>query len=265
MRLRNWILAILVGGVVGAAAGFAQMSIFQKQTYVAKSEISELIMFDDFWDIAPTALRRAELLRPALSWRCQQCDERKITEKDIALTIINSWNRYLDDIIFEFTIDEAFLTSNPGGKIKRYAELKSGFHDGLDQRRISLHVAADSAEGATNAMRAWQTQIMLKSREKMRTSLSAWFDRKAEELLSVRDVDIPPIAAGFEMDTPEVVREFRQSAKTMENFNGWTAKISSDITVNPVVQHTNYRVLVWAIIGALLSLMISIVYKRASK
>jgi len=264
VRPRNWLIGVALGVALGLVAGALQWAFFHEDTHIARADLEELVVFNDFWAIAPPVLKRAELVRSTLTVESREANEPAVNSDSVTLELLNGWMRYVDDVVFRFVVDEGLKSADIAGSAKRYARLRSGNHAGLGQRALELNVTARSTAEASEELKRWSQQILSESQARMRHSMNAWFARKADALQTFTRDNLPPSKNGFDIVDDDMVAQFRAAAKSSSTFAGQLA-ISTDITVEPVGEPATPRLLMWAVIGGVLSIIGMVAYGAKSR
>lgn len=243
----------MLGFILGAGIGGAQIYVFEKPKYIASVVLNERVFFDEYWASAPDILVKAELKRVEFANR----DRNNAQNADVVLEdLLNEWFRLLDDTLFRFPIDEALKSNAIGREVKRYAEVQRGIIDGLNQRSIVFRIVGPEKDRAKKALVDWVAAVQNNSEALATEAIKSWLRRKAMSL------EVLAENGGFDLSGSELKRignmavSFRRAADEFLVISPYQ-DILSEVSVVKQPQQNAVRVLIWALAGALLSIVVA--------
>ncbi|MEP1213734.1 MAG: hypothetical protein ABJM11_06375 [Marinobacter sp.] len=257
MGYLRWIVWSFFGLIVGAGVGAIQLYATDSTRYVASLELKERVLFDEYWNAAPDFLIKAELVRNSL---VTTDSDSGVTLDSLTAELLNSWFRFLDNNLFRFVVDGALSTGNIGDEFQRYARTNPGMIDGLNQRSITFTVAGDNPQYAEDRLLEWVDEIKEESTVRSSEALTAWLSRKGRALRLLSEQGGLGFLEEDRGEIGQIASDFEKSAKSFPFISPYFG-MEMPVVVEQVGTNRLHRILLWAGLGVVITLLLLIALK----
>ncbi len=257
MGYSRWIMWSTFGLVFGAIVGAIQLYATDSPRYVASMELKERILFDEYWVAAPDFLVKAELVRNSLVTTGSNAG---VTLNSLTAELLNSWFRFLDNNLFRFAVDGALRSGNIGDQFQRYARTNPGVIDGLNQRSITFSLAGDNPQDAEARLLEWVDAIKEESTVRSSEALASWLSRKGRGLRILSEQGGMDFSTDDQEEIAQIAFDFEKSAKSFPLISPYL-EIEMPVVVEQVGTTQLHRILLWAGLGVVITLLILVALK----
>lgn len=250
--MKYWTFGIVIGALIAGAAVLLETSMRDGGQFSASYTIKERLVFNEYWEEAPEALKQAEVVRSHL----KTGNENQPLWVGVAvLEALDQWFRLLDNQVFKFIVDAALDTASIEGDARLYAEVNEGYYDGLSQRSVTLTVVADSESSAIERLSNWVANIKYQGRQKSRVSLISWLERKASSFESYQRANQLKLIEQSPEKFQYLSDDFKQSAEKFPQIDPFINE-EFDPIIKVLTKNDAFNFAVIIILGALVGALV---------